>query len=860
MRRTPAIGRIFTFVLALVLAASVRPAEGLTFFDQRELSKDPLLPELRQDRTQVVLDLCGPWECVTGANDPAIPVWIPGCYIGSDDELTFRRTFALPDSLRALNFQLFVPESHYAVQVWVNGRMISSFMGGHLGFSCDMSRDVLHFGGSNEVQLKVSNELSPRASIPLAPQAMDLRNYGGIFSGAYLRGVPAWSVEEARILSRKIETGSQVALDVAVRIARYAANPIAGDSGGVARLSVFVSDSSGVSLSEVHKELSNPTSEETFQVAVSLPPFPVRLWSTAKPTRYWLTTALIAAGDTIHRRSEPIGFKSLEIRAGDFYLNGERLRLQGMDYVPEHPRGGRAIAVSQIRSDLTAMKDLGVNLIRVPGEAPPPALLNLADEMGMLVLVEVGLNHIPAPFLAESNLQQLSERFFGRMIGSFGNHACVLGWGIGSQLDWEAPATRQFNGWLYGHIKELDSRPCFVEGFGVPRDVKADFVLISAPPNGTSEGITTESDRPVLISRVGRLVCPGDPMQANLSSGLINQADYLIREISRLQADGSLDGYLIHAFADYHGESPLLIQPSIADAGLYGYGVVGFNRTERVVYFKLRDQVQTGQVSPPVPAPVRQKPPLAFPVVGLATLLIASVEMRRNNVFRQNLKRVFLHPHGFHMDLRYRRFLHTAQPLLLWLIESVTLSLLTVSFLYALRDSFVLDYYLTHFLPSPEWKTGLISLIWHPSSALLFFSALFLTKILLLTILIRLIAVLFRERMDFWQASNYVIWSFAALLFLLPVAVILFRTLETPPFFTLSLLVVGLGLLWCLQRLLSALRIGYGTTAWRIYLSLIVLLGIVIAGSVALLDHSQGTLAYMEYFDRVYGGLRSIKL
>jgi hypothetical protein len=31
--------------------------------------------------------------------------------------------------------------------------------------------------------------------------------------------------------------------------------------------------------------------------------------------------------------------------------------------------------------------------------------------------------------------------------------------------------------------------------------------------------------------------------------------------------------------------------------------------------------------------------------------------MRRNNVFRQNMKRVFLHPHGFHMDLRFRRFL-----------------------------------------------------------------------------------------------------------------------------------------------------------------------------------------------------------
>ena len=92
---------------------------------------------------------------------------------------------------------------------------------------------------------------------------------------------------------------------------------------------------------------------------------------------------------------------------------------------------------------------------------------------------------------------------------------------------------------------------------------------------------------------------------------------------------------------------------------------MSFDRQERLAYGKLLDIARTGQTTPPVPTGSCEHNPAAFPIIGLAALVLLSVELRRNNVFRQNLKRVFLHAHGFYSDLRYRRFLHTAQPLLL---------------------------------------------------------------------------------------------------------------------------------------------------------------------------------------------------
>ncbi len=855
MRRLPAIGRILYFILALVLVAAARPAEGLTFFEQREPFGDPVQPELRPDPTQIVFDLSGQWECLTEPDRPPLPVWLPGSYWGDEDELTFRRTFNIADSLRTWNFQVRVPEANYAVQVWVNGRMLSSFAGGHLGFSCDVSRDVLRYGPANELMLKVSSKLSPRESLPLMPQAHDVRNFGGIFSGVYLRGVPAWSIENTRLLTRKGSTGP-IAADVQVRIARYSASPLAADSTGASttvQLAAAIRDSAGSVLAETHRELNTGANETEFRATVSLPAFNAALWSPRSPILYQLTTALIVGGDTLHCRVERIGFKQLEIRGGDILLNGERIRLQGMEYVPEHPRGGRAMAASYVRSDFAAMKDLGVNLVRVPCGPPPPLLVSLADEMGMLLLVEAGVRNVPSPFLNGGKFRQLCERAYAELVGEYGNRVSVLGWGIGSDLDLTDAGTQQFNNWLYGYVKDLDGRPCYTEARDAALSGRSDLVLLAS--RSDSVNLPVANDKPVLIAGLGTLVCPGDPDQRNMSAGLINQANYLIREIERINADAAVDGYLIHSFADYHGESPLVAQPNHTDPYLYEYGVVSFNRSERVVYFKLRDLVQTGQVSAPISAPVTPSSPLAFPVVGLAALLLVSVEMRRNNVFRQNLKRVFMHPHGFHMDLRYRRFLHTAQPLLLWLLESVTLALVMASVLYAFRNSLALDYYLTHFLPSPEWKAKLVNLIWHPASAVVFFSVVSLALILLLTILIRVISIPFRERMDFWQATNYVIWSLAALLFLLPIGVILFRTLEAPQFLNPSLAVIAIGLLWCVQRLLSALRIGYGTTAWRVYLSVLVILGLAVTTAVMAMDHNYGTLAYLEYFDRVFGGL-----
>lgn len=848
---------VFILVLTLALTAFVRPAEGFTFFEQR-VAASPSLPQLVPQPHQTVMDLSGAWEYRVGDEGSYSAGWIPGSFDYGEAVVSFRRTITLADSLKRLYFELVVPETHYAAELWINGSFITSFTGSHLGFTCEIPRERLRFGSANEIVLRVNNFLSPRKTLPVRSQVPQPANFGGVFSGAYLRGTPGWAIEDAGLVSDVSDDSTAIRVNAQVHVVQHGSLSAGADSGKTpseVRLYVALRDSSGHVISEARSEPLTRGGSESFQTVLPLPRFSASLWSPSRPACYFMSTSLVTGSDTLHRFTRRVGFKNVKIKNGHITLNGQRFKVRGLDYVPESPRGGRSISVAEMRADLSEMRDLGVNVVRVPFSPPPPEMLNLCDEMGLMVLVEEGLDWIPGDVLATAFYRNLVQHSTDRMISSYRNHVSVLAWGLGSQLNLRDKATRTFSLWLYGAVKAQDGRPCYVETENPAGAAGlADFVLVSLRPDSDALKLdkTGAQGMPVIVSRVEKLAASEDPDRSQTSSGIVNQAEYLIRQVLAIEASDNLDGYVIHAFADYHGSSPLLSQPNRPDPLLLSFGIVSFERQERIAYAKLRDLAHTGQTSPPVPAGAPEQAPVAFPAIGLAALVALSIELRRNNVFRQNLKRVFLHAHGFYSDLRYRRFLHTAQPLLLWFLEALTLSLLLSSLLYTYRDSFPLDYYLTHFFPWSALKSQLVNLIWNPVRLVAVFTALFMALILVQTVVVRLISMLFRERVDFWQSANYVIWSFSALLYLLPVAVVFYRAVEVPSFAQAAFLAVVAGLVWSFVRLLTALRTGFGATPWRIYATVLGVGAVIATTVLVLLENRLGTLTYLRFFHDVF--------
>jgi hypothetical protein len=109
-------------------------------------------------------------------------------------------------------------------------------------------------------------------------------------------------------------------------------------------------------------------------------------WSAEMPRLYdlemTLRTADGGAGQCYRRR---IGFRRVEVRDRQLLVNGEPIRLLGVNRHDARMRTGRSMRHADLRHDVLALREANVNLIRTAHYPADPRLLELCDELGMYV-------------------------------------------------------------------------------------------------------------------------------------------------------------------------------------------------------------------------------------------------------------------------------------------------------------------------------------------------------------------------------------------------------------------------------------------------------------------------------------------
>lgn len=122
------------------------------------------------------------------------------------------------------------------------------------------------------------------------------------------------------------------------------------------------------------------------------------LWSTDEPHLYQLRTELLCLlpddiaekeWKVIESITQNIGFRTLVMDPQQgLKLNGEKMKLNGV--CEHHDLGalGAAFHVTALRRRFEILKDMGVNAIRTAHNMPAVEFMDLADEMGMLIVSE----------------------------------------------------------------------------------------------------------------------------------------------------------------------------------------------------------------------------------------------------------------------------------------------------------------------------------------------------------------------------------------------------------------------------------------------------------------------------------------
>ena len=186
-------------------------------------------------------------------------------------------------------------------------------------------------------------------------------------------------------------------------------------------------------------------------------------WTAETPNLYTLVLTLNnERGEVVEADSCQVGFRKIEIRGGQFLVNGRPIRLRGVNRHETDPDTGHTVSLASMVRDIELMKRANINAVRTCHYPGDPRWYELCDRYGLYVMDEANLEaQGTRGFLA--NDPRWHNAFLDRAISLAErdkNHPSVIMWSLGNESGY-GPNFAAMSGWL----QTFDpTRPVHYEG------------------------------------------------------------------------------------------------------------------------------------------------------------------------------------------------------------------------------------------------------------------------------------------------------------------------------------------------------------------------------------------------------------
>ena len=222
------------------------------------------------------------------------------------------------------------------------------------------------------------------------------------------------------------------------------------------------------------------------------------LWSAEKPNLYPLSIELRDQNNyVIEHFDYHLGVKKVEIVGETFKINGQNVKLRGVNRHDHHPKTGRYVDDATYEEDLRLMKQANINFLRTSHYPDREYLYELCDKWGIYVMDEANhethgygyANHVMGEDLTfqkahVDRAEALVKRDF--------NHPSVILWSLGNEGG-VGPNIEA----MYNKVKELDTtRPPFYDSDRRYSDIYDDSYLY---PDELHERAKRVSDKPFMM-------------------------------------------------------------------------------------------------------------------------------------------------------------------------------------------------------------------------------------------------------------------------------------------------------------------------------------------------------------------------
>jgi beta-galactosidase len=290
----------------------------------------------------------------------------------------YRKHFTLPSSLAGQRISIEFDGVYRNSNVYLNGNLLGNHPYAYTGFSYDLT-GLVHTDGVTPDVIAVS----------AADQQPSSRWYSGdgIFRNVYL--VVTGPVHVARHGTFVTTPSLPAALNSGYAIVRVDTDVTnEGSAAASVAVAVTLTSPAGKTAAQGSTTVSVPAGQ-TQTATVSLKVTSPALWSTDHPQLYTARTGLSMGGAAADTATTPFGIRYVTFDpAAGFSLNGQYLKIQGVDLHATEGAVGSAVRFDAMARQMQLMKSMGVNALRTAHNPPAPELIAVCEQLGIVMMVE----------------------------------------------------------------------------------------------------------------------------------------------------------------------------------------------------------------------------------------------------------------------------------------------------------------------------------------------------------------------------------------------------------------------------------------------------------------------------------------
>jgi beta-galactosidase len=341
---------------------------------------------------------------------------------------TYRKRFKLPEARDGRRVYIDFDGAMIAAEVFLNGQRVGENEGGYNPFSFDIT-DHLNETGDNLLVVKLDS--TERPDIPPYGKVVDYLTFGGIYRDVKLRYVEPVHITDVFVRTKDVLTDKpRIEVDITVRNQ--------GDTAQSVLIGASAWDSKGEHIDGVDASIQLEPGGQHTSTVVMLEFGSAQLWSLHNPLLYKLEVDLHIFTRQIDIQTISFAFREAHFdKDGSFYLNGEKVKLRGLNRHQTYPYIGAAAPARLQRKDADIIKyELGCNIVRTSHYPQSTHFIDRCDEIGLLVFEE-----IPGwQFIGDTDWQGISLRDVESMILRDRNHPSIILWGVRINESWDDEA------------------------------------------------------------------------------------------------------------------------------------------------------------------------------------------------------------------------------------------------------------------------------------------------------------------------------------------------------------------------------------------------------------------------------------